>query len=197
MTEFPESDSERATMSSPRPLRAFSAWPRTQVTQPPRPEAGSTGVHEGQPSRIGRYVITGKLGEGAMGVVYSAYDEPLGRPIALKTMSSLNGDHSARKRFWREARAAASINHPNVCQIYEIGEDRGRLFIAMERLEGETLTERLLRGPLRLAEALPIGLGILAALQALHSRGIVHRDLKPSNSFLTRHGVTLLDVGLA
>ena len=132
-----------------------------------------------------------------MGVVYSAYDEQLGRAIAVKAMSSLDGDDTARKRFWREARAAASINHPNVCQLYEVGDERGRLFIAMERLEGETLTERLRRGPLSLEESLPIGLGMLAALQALHSRGIVHRDLKPSNMFLTRHGVKLLDFGLA
>jgi serine/threonine protein kinase len=132
-----------------------------------------------------------------MGVVYAASDEKLGRAVAVKTMSSLGGDETARKRFWREAKAAASVNHPNVCQLYEIGEDAGELFIAMELLEGETLTERLRRGALSVAEALPIGLGILAALQALHARGIVHRDLKPSNVFLTPHGVKLLDFGLA
>jgi len=112
-------------------------------------------------------------------------------------MVSLGGDETARKRFWREARAAASINHPNVCQLYEIGEDGGELFIAMELLEGEALGERLKRGPLSVSEMLPIGLGILAALQALHARGIVHRDLKPTNVFLTPHGVKLLDFGLA
>ena len=132
-----------------------------------------------------------------MGVVYLAHDERLGRSVAVKTMSSVGGDETARKRFWREARAAASINHPNVCQLYEIGEDAGELFIAMELLEGEALGERLQRGPLSVAEALPIGLGILAALSALHGRGIVHRDLKPSNVFLTPHGVKLLDFGLA
>jgi non-specific serine/threonine protein kinase len=132
-----------------------------------------------------------------MGTVYAATDERLGRAVAVKTMSSLVGDETARKRFWREARAAASVNHPNVCQLYEIGEDGGELFIAMERLEGEPLGERLRRGPLSVAEALPVGLGILAALQALHARDIVHRDLKPSNVFLTPHGVKLLDFGLA
>src|SRR5207247_7331373 len=96
-----------------------------------------------------------------------------------------------------EARAAASVNHPNICQIYEIGEDGGELFIAMELLEGEALAERLRRGPLSVAETVPIGLGMLAALSALHARGIVHRDLKPSNVFLTPHGVKLLDFGLA
>ena len=132
-----------------------------------------------------------------MGVVYAARDERLARTVALKTMSSLAKDETARRRFWREARAAASVNHPNICQIYEIGEDGGELFIAMELLEGEALSERLRRGPLSVAETVPVGLGMLAALAALHSRGIVHRDLKPSNVFLTPHGVKLLDFGLA
>jgi non-specific serine/threonine protein kinase len=112
-------------------------------------------------------------------------------------MSSLANDETGRKRFWREARAAASVNHPNVCQIYEIGEDRGELFIAMELLEGEPLAETLQQGPMSVARAVTIGLEMLAALSALHSRGIVHRDLKPSNVFLTSHGVKLLDFGLA
>jgi serine/threonine protein kinase/tetratricopeptide (TPR) repeat protein len=150
-----------------------------------------------QPDRIGPYVITRKLGEGGMGVVYAARDERLERGVAVKTMSSLRSDDTARKRFWREARAAASVNHPNICQIYEIGEAGGDLFIAMELLEGESLAERLRRGPLSVAQAVPIGLGVLAALSALHARGIVHRDLKPSNVFLTPHGVKLLDFGLA
>ena len=138
-----------------------------------------------------------------MGVVYAARDERLERIVALKTMSTMTtmlspgGDETARRRFWREARAAASVNHPNVCQIYEIGEDDGQLFIAIELLEGEALAERLRRGPLSVSEAVPVGLGILAALSALHARGIVHRDLKPSNVFLTPHGVKLLDFGLA
>src|SRR5688572_7863003 len=132
-----------------------------------------------------------------MGVVYAARDEVLERSVALKTMSSLTNDETARKRFWREARAAASVNHPNVCQIYEIGEQGGELFIAMEFLEGSTLTEVMRQGPLSVAQTMPIGLGILAALAALHARGVVHRDLKPSNVFLTAHGVKLLDFGLA
>ena len=149
------------------------------------------------PERIGHYTVERKLGEGGMGVVYAARDERLGRTIALKTLSAPAGDETARQRLWREARAAASVNHPNVCQIHEIGEEDGRLFIAMELLEGETLDDRLHGGPLAPAEAIPIGLGILAALGALHGRGIVHRDLKPSNVFLTPHGVKVLDFGLA
>jgi serine/threonine-protein kinase len=161
------------------------------------PPTGAAHSVEGIPARIGRYTIQRKLGEGGMGVVYAAHDGRLERTIALKTLSPLTTDGSARQRLWREARAAASVNHPNVCQIYEIGEDGGRLFIAMELLEGESLAERLRRGPLSTSEAVPIALGILAALSALHARSIVHRDLKPSNVFLTTHGVKLLDFGLA
>ena len=149
------------------------------------------------PARIGHYEVVRKLGEGGMGVVYAARDERLERTVAVKMMSSLASDDTARKRFWREARAAASVNHPNVCQIHEIGEDRGTLFIAMELLEGESLADRLQRGPLNVSATVPIGLGMLAALSALHARGLMHRDLKPSNVFLTPHGVKLLDFGLA
>ena len=88
-----------------------------------------------------------------MGVVYEARDERLERTVALKTLPALSGDETARKRLWREARAAASVNHPNICQIYEIGEDTAGLFIAMELLEGEPLSDQLQRGPLNVAEA--------------------------------------------
>src|SRR5262245_44109837 len=171
-------------------LRAFYEWLKPATASPPlasRPD---------QPARIGQYAIERKLGQGGMGVVYAARDERLKRTVALKMMS-LPDDDRARTRFWREARVAASVNHPNVCQIYEIGEDRGELFIAMELLEGEALSERLRNGPLSIADALPIEFGILGALSALHARGIVHRDLKPSNVFLTPHSVKLLDFGLA
>jgi serine/threonine protein kinase/tetratricopeptide (TPR) repeat protein len=149
------------------------------------------------PPQIGRYVIERKLGEGGMGIVYAARDNRLGRTVALKTLSALANDPKARQRFWREARAAASVNHPNVCQIYEISEEEGHLFIAMELLEGEVLSDRLRRGALSALETMPIALGILSALAALHARGVVHRDLKPSNVFMTAHGVKLLDFGLA
>jgi len=149
------------------------------------------------PARIGRYQVLHKLGEGGMGVVYAARDERLDRTIAIKTLSALVPDETARKRFWREARAAASVNHPNICQLYEVGEEGGEPFIAMELLEGESLAERLRRGSLPVTEAVPIALGVFSALTALHGRGLVHRDLKPSNVFLTGHGVKLLDFGLA
>jgi serine/threonine-protein kinase len=160
-------------------------------------DSGGEPTREQLPARIGHYAIARKLGEGGMGVVYAARDERLQRTVALKTISAVGRDENARKRFWREARAAASVNHPNICQIYEIGEDDGELFIAMELLEGEVLADRLRRGPMSPADAVQVAFGILAALSALHARTIVHRDLKPSNVFLTPHAVKLLDFGLA
>ena len=181
-------------------LRALIDWMTGATAAPPKGPA-STSPPDGDPTRtrarIGRYAIERKLGQGGMGVVYAAKDERLERVVALKTMAALGADETARKRFWREARAAAAVNHPNVCQLYEIGEENGELFIAMELLDGEPLSERLKRGALSVADAVPLGLGILSALSALHARGIVHRDLKPSNVFLTPHGVKLLDFGLA
>ncbi len=132
-----------------------------------------------------------------MGVVYSAHDERLGRTVALKTLRAELADGEARERLRREARTAASISHPNVCQLYEIGEANGELFIAMELLSGEALSTRLASGALPVAEAVEITHDVLAALSALHQRGIVHRDLKPSNIFVTEHGAKLLDFGVA
>ena len=149
------------------------------------------------PERIGPYRVLDKLGQGGMGIVFSARDEKLDRVLAVKVIGATGGDGSAVKRFWREARAAAAVNHPNICQIYEVGEHEGTLFIAMELLEGDALSTRLAEGALPPNQAVPIALGILSALEALHARGLVHRDLKPSNVFLTEHGVKLLDFGLA
>ncbi|PWT82677.1 MAG: hypothetical protein C5B57_08290 [Blastocatellia bacterium] len=146
---------------------------------------------------VGRYRITRKLGEGGMGVVYAAHDDRLDRPVAIKRIRPGLSDERERQRLWREARAGASVNHPNVCQLYEIDEDRQGLFLAMELLEGEPLSSRLVRGPLTPNEAVQTALAVLNALGALHQRGIVHRDLKPSNIFLSPHAVKLLDFGLA
>jgi serine/threonine-protein kinase len=179
------------------PLRALYHWLTAAPAPAPSSKPAGAPAPDQLPVRIGHYAITQKLGAGGMGVVYAARDERLERLVAVKTMLALGGDEMARKRFWREARAAASVNHPNICQIYEIGEDGDELFIAMELLEGEPLNERLRRGPMTVSQAVPVALGILAALSALHAHGIVHRDLKPSNVFLTAHGVKLLDFGLA
>ena len=148
------------------------------------------------PERIGRYRIDRKIGEGGMGVVYAAHDERLDRTVALKTIRG-EGDDTARRRLWREARAAAGISHPNICQLYEIDESDDGLVLAMELLDGEPLGARLARGPLTAADASTVALQTLDALGALHRRGLIHRDLKPSNLFLTPHGVKLLDFGLA
>jgi serine/threonine protein kinase/tetratricopeptide (TPR) repeat protein len=146
---------------------------------------------------IGHYTITGTLGEGGMGIVYAARDERLNRSVALKMIRKAVFDPVAAERLRREAQAAAAVNHPNVCQLYDIGGEEGELYIAMEFLEGESLASRLARGPIPLGEAVTIALAMLSALDALHSHGLMHRDLKPSNIFLTPHGVKLLDFGLA
>ncbi|HET9250718.1 MAG TPA: protein kinase [Candidatus Eisenbacteria bacterium] len=185
---------ESSRKPSAGPLRAFANLFRKSDAPLHGPEAPE---REDDASRIGHYSLTGEVGRGGMGVVYAARDSRLERVVAIKTMSSPVGDEEARQRFWREARAAASVNHPNIAQIYDIGEHRGGLYIAMELLEGESLADRLRDGPLPVSEAIPIVLGILAGLSAVHARGIIHRDLKPSNIFLTRHGVKLLDFGLA
>ncbi len=189
---------DKRSQSPGSPWRALADWFRRGT--PPSLAGGGEFAAEpdrADPARIGRYTVLRKLGQGGMGVVYAARDDRLERTVAVKVMSLPEHDEVARQRFWREARAAASVNHPNVCQIHEIGEEDGRLFLAMELLEGESLADRLRRGPVGVAETVSVGLGILAALSALHARGIVHRDLKPSNVILTPHGVKLLDFGLA
>src|SRR5688572_12910099 len=160
-------------------------WPTTP--DPAAPAAES----------IRHYRITGKLGEGGMGVVYQAKDERLDRLVAIKRLRNVSGDPVLRERLSREARLAAGVSHPNICQVFELGEDDGELYIVMELLTGATLAERIAKGPLPLGEALQVALAVLSALEVLHGRGIVHRDLKPSNIFLTAHGPKLLDFGVA
>jgi serine/threonine protein kinase len=132
-----------------------------------------------------------------MGEVYRALDPRLEREVAIKVIRSVSSNAEAQARLWREARAAASISHPGVCQIYDVGESEEQLFIVMELLTGESLAGRLKQGALKPDEAVTIALAILGALGALHSRHIVHRDLKPSNVFLTNGSIKLLDFGLA
>src|SRR5262245_8671680 len=183
--------------------RAFGALGRKGSTPPDaahtiaRAPVPGPATPRPAPARVGPYRIERTLGQGGMGVVYAAHDERLDRPVALKMIGVLAPDDQARKRFAREARAAARINHPHVCQIYEVGEDGGDPFIAMELLAGESLSERLARGTLPLAETVTASLQVLDALEALHAQGLVHRDLKPSNVFLCPRGVKLLDFGLA
>jgi eukaryotic-like serine/threonine-protein kinase len=149
--------------------------------------------------RIAHFRIEAKLGEGGMGIVYRAFDEKLRRPVALKVLpEKQTADEEARKRLLREARAAAAVTHPNLVGVYDVGEEEGHVFVAMELIEGETLRDRLERGPLRVPEALGIAAKIAAGLERIHEAGIVHRDLKPDNVMLTRQGqVKILDFGLA
>ena len=151
---------------------------------------------------ISHYKITDKLGEGGMGVVYKAQDTSLERPVALKFLAPhLVSDEEIRKRFEREAKAAAALNHPNVCTVHEIAEANGRTFIAMAFIEGDSLETKIEAGPLTLKDALDIAGQTAQGLQAAHEKKIVHRDIKPANLMVTGEGakqlVTIMDFGLA
>jgi TolB-like protein len=149
---------------------------------------------------VSHYKIMEKIGEGGMGVVYSARDTKLDRTVALKFLPSHHSFAEEYKaRFFREAKAASSLDHPNICTIHEINESSdGQLFIVMPAYAGETLSDKIARGPLHIDEALDIAIQIAGGLQAAHEEGIVHRDIKSSNIFLTQRGeVKIMDFGLA
>jgi len=154
--------------------------------------------------RLGPYEILNHAGSGGMGEVYKARDTRLNRTVAIKVLpEDFSADADRRQRFEREARVVASLSHPNICALHDVGSESStaggpsRAYLVMEFLEGETLADRLVRGPLPLPDVVRYGADIATALDAAHRQHIVHRDLKPGNIMITRSGVKLLDFGLA
>ena len=168
----------------------------------PAVEAVAKAMQDDPPSLIGRqlgpYQVLGVIGAGGMGEVYKAKDTRLNRTVAIKVLPRLLSERvDLRQRFEREARAIASLSHPNICALYDIGRQDGIDFLVMEYLEGETLSKRLKKGPLPTDQLLRTGIEIAMALDQAHRQGVMHRDLKPGNIMLTKTGAKLLDFGLA
>ena len=149
-------------------------------------------------TKLGPYEILSPLGAGGMGEVYRARDTRLDRDVAIKVLSGhFVSTPSLKERFDREARTISQLSHPNICRLYDVGSQDGSDYLVMECLEGETLADRLVRGPLPIEEVLRYGAQIADALDKAHQQGVIHRDLKPGNIMLTKSGAKVLDFGLA
>src|ERR1700736_3490959 len=145
-------------------------------------------------AKLGPYEIIAPLGAGGMGEVYRARDTRLDRTVAVKILPShLSEDPEARQRFDREARTISSLNHPNICTLHDVGHQDGIDYLVMEYLEGQTLADRLNKGPLPIDQVLKYGAEICDGLEKAHRSGVVHRDLKPGNIMLTKTGAKLMD----
>lgn len=168
-----------------------------EATPPSRARRGTKAF--GPLPRIKHYGLLSIIGKGGMGEVYLAHDAKLDRRVAIKFLpDELHKDPKARERFLREAKAAAALDHPFICKVFEAGEFQGRSYIVMEYVEGKSLRERIDEGPFPLPEALKAALEVCEALEAAHAKGIVHRDLKPSNLMCTPQGhIKVMDFGLA
>jgi len=149
-------------------------------------------------TKLGPYEIHSSLGAGGMGEVYRARDTRLDRTVAIKVLPHhLSSNPDLKQRFDREARSISSLNHPRICTLHDVGHQGGVDFLVMEYLEGESLAERLRKGPIPLKETLKIGIEVCEGLEAAQKAGIIHRDLKPANIMLTKNGAKLMDFGLA
>src|ERR1700732_4614510 len=149
-------------------------------------------------TKLGPYEIEAPLGVGGMGEVYRARDKRLARTVAIKILpSQLSSDPVRKQRFEREAKTISSLNHPHICVLHDIGSQNGLDYLVMECVEGQTLAQRLEKGPLPLDQVLKYGAQMADALDKAHRSGVVHRDLKPGNIMLTAAGAKLLDFGLA
>ena len=169
-----------------------------------RPPTGSS-AYNSQPrmglaagTKLGPYEIQSPLGAGGMGEVYRARDVRLDRTVAIKILKDREAQKAdAKERFEREARTISSLNHPNICHLYDVGEQDGVSYLVMEFLDGQTLADRLYRGPLPLEQVLKYGIEICDGLETAHRSGVVHRDFKPGNIMITKAGIKLMDFGLA
>src|SRR5512142_124260 len=149
-------------------------------------------------TRLGSYEVVAPLGAGGMGEVWKARDTRLDRSVAIKVLPAEFAQNAQlRIRFEREAKSISQLNHPHICTLYDVGNENGVEYLVLEYIEGETLADRLNKGPLPLDQVIRYGIEIAEALEKAHKAGIVHRDLKPGNVMLTKSGAKLLDFGLA